>query len=155
MKTSEIARGWHLIDAQGQTLGRLAVRVAVLLRGKNKPSFTPHIDGGDQVVVINADKIQVTGNKTVGKIYTRYSGYPGGLKKESVERLLVRRPTEVFRRAVTGMLPKNRLGSTAAKRLYIYTGPTHPHTAQLGGAPKKAEKAPKAETAKKAEAAAQ
>ena len=130
MKTSEVVRDWHLIDAQGQTLGRLAVRIALLLRGKHRPSFTPHIDSGDQVVVINAEKIQVTGNKSVGKTYTRYSGYPGGLRSRSLREQLQRRPTEVLRLAVKGMLPRNRLARAQLGKLKIYAGPEHPHAAQ-------------------------
>ena len=130
-KLNEIPRHWHLMDAQGQILGRLATRVALLLRGKHKPIFTPHMDCGDNVVVINAEKIQVTGTKMETKIYQRYSGYPSGLKKEPLQRLLARRPTEVVRRAVVGMLPNGPLGNRVVRRLYIYAGGQHPHGAQL------------------------
>ncbi len=130
-KEAEILRKWHLVDAEGQILGRLATRVATLLRGKGKPSFTPHVDGGDAVVVVNAEKIRVTGNKLKDKIYQRYSGYPSGLKNEALGHLLARRPTEVLRRAVTGMVPHNPLGRGALRRLKIYAGPQHPHAAQL------------------------
>lgn len=130
-KPNEIPRQWHLMDAEGQILGRLATRVAVLIRGKHKPIFTPHLDCGDNVVVVNADKIQVTGTKMDTKIYQRYSGYPGGLKKEPLERLLHRRPTEVIRRAVIGMLPNGPLGNRVAKHLHIYAGAEHPHGPQL------------------------
>ncbi len=135
-KMNEHQRQWHLIDAQGQVLGRLASRVALLLRGKHKPFFTPHMDCGDSVVVVNAERIQVTGNKLDTKMYQRYSGYPSGLKKEPLRRLLSRRPTEALRRAVLGMLPKGPLGNRVAKKLYVYAGPSHPHGPQF----RKAEK---------------
>ena len=122
---------WHLIDAEGQTLGRLATQVAVLLRGKHKPIFTPHVDCGDEVVIVNAEKIHVSGAKLETKIYQRFSGYPSGLKNEPLGRLLTRRPTEAVRRAVVGMLPKGPLGRQVARKLRIYAGPTHPHGAQL------------------------
>ncbi len=128
---SQVSRRWHLIDADGQVLGRLSARVAHLLRGKHKPIFSPHLDCGDSVVVINAQKIHVSGNKLQTKFYQRYSGYPSGLKKEPLEKLLQRRPTEVVRHAVVGMLPKNPLGRQAARRLKIYAGSDHPHVAQL------------------------
>ncbi len=130
-KIGEIPRAWHLIDAQGQVLGRLASRVAVLLRGKHKPLFTPHVDCGDGVIIINAEKIRVTGEKLRTKIYTRYSGYPSGLKKEPLGKLLTRRPTEAVRRAVVGMLPKNPLGREVVRRLRIYAGSNHPHASQI------------------------
>jgi large subunit ribosomal protein L13 len=130
-KHDDVVRGWHLIDAQGQVLGRLASRIALLLQGKHKPIYTPHVDCGDQVVVVNAEKVQVTGAKLQTKVYQRYSGYPGGLKEETLERLLARRPTEPLRRAVTGMLPKNPLGRRMAKKLHLYAGSTHPHGGQL------------------------
>ena len=131
IKHDEVPRQWHLIDADGQVLGRLASRVAILLRGKHKAIFTPHVDCGDGVIVINAQKIKVTGRKLETKIYTRYSGYPGGLKKESLGHLLDRRPTEVFKKAVVGMLPHNPLGRQVFSRLRIYPGAEHPHAAQL------------------------
>ncbi len=130
-KHDDIPRTWHLINAEGETLGRLAVRIAVILRGKQKPIFTPHVDCGDGVVVVNAEKIQVTGNKLKDKLYQSYSGYPSGKKSEPLERLLIRRPTEVVRRAVVGMLPKGPLGRQVARKLRIYAGPNHPHSAQL------------------------
>ena len=130
-KRGEVSRKWHVLDAEGQVLGRLAVRVAHLLRGKHKVIFTPHIDGGDGVVVINAEKIRLTGNKLDTKTYKRYSGYPGGLKEETARRLLDRRPTEVVHRAVIGMLPKNPMGRQVGRRLRVYAGPKHPHEAQL------------------------
>ncbi len=125
-------RSWHLIDAQGKILGRMAVQAAVFLRGKHKPTFARHLDGGDGVVVVNAEKVRVTGNKMETKLYQRYSGYPSGLKKEPMGHLLERRPTEVVRRAVVGMLPKTRLGRQAAKRLRVYVGSKHPHEPQCG-----------------------
>jgi len=130
-KPHEVSRQWHLIDAEGQILGRLAVQIATLLRGKQKPIFTPHVDCGDGVIVINAQKIRVSGNKLDTKIYQRFSGYPSGLKKEPMRRLLNRRPTEVVRRAVIGMLPHNPLGREVARHLRIYAGPNHPHASQV------------------------
>ena len=135
LKPSEVTRKWHLVDAQGQVLGRLATQVAILLRGKHKPTFTPHVDCGDGVVVINAQKIRVTGTKLKTKIYQRYSGYPSGLKKEPLERLLARRPTEVIRHAVVGMLPGGPLGRQVARHLRIYAGPKHPHEPQVKPCP--------------------
>ena len=130
-KGNEVSRDWHLMNAEGQVLGRLASRVALLLRGKHKPVFTPHMDCGDNIVVVNAEKIQVTGNKLDQKVYRRYSGYPSGLKEETLQHLLNRRPTEPVRRAVLGMLPKGPLGNSLAKRLHVYAGPDHPHSPQL------------------------
>ena len=130
-KQGEVSRKWHLLNAEGQVLGRLAAQAAHLLRGKHKAIFTPHVDCGDGVVVVNAEKIRVTGGKLKTKMYQRYSGYPSGLKKEPLEHLLQRRPTEVVRRAVTGMLPSNSLGRQVGERLKVYAGPTHPHTAQI------------------------
>lgn len=130
-KHPDVVRGWHLINAQGEVLGRLASRIALLLQGKHKPIYTPHVDCGDSVVVVNAEKIRVTGAKLQTKIYQRYSGYPSGLKKETLERLLARRPTEPLRRAVVGMLPKNPLGRSMVKKLHLYAGSTHPHAGQL------------------------
>ena len=130
VKAGEIERDWHVVDAEGQTLGRLATRIAVLLRGKHKPTFSNHLDVGDPVIVVNAAKIRVTGKKLTDKLYIRHSGYPGGLKSETLERLLKRRPEEVVRRAVRGMLPQNRLGDKTARKLHVYAGPDHPHAAQ-------------------------
>lgn len=130
-KRGEVVRAWHVMDADGQVLGRLATRAAHLLRGKHKPLFTPHIDCGDGVIVVNAEKVRLTGNKMETKTYQRYSGYPGGLKVEPVRRLLTRRPTEVVTRAVEGMLPKNPMGRQLARRLRVYAGPKHPHIAQM------------------------
>jgi large subunit ribosomal protein L13 len=129
-KTGEIAREWYLVDAEGKTLGRLATQIADRLRGKGKPQFTPHIDTGDFVVVVNAEKIAVTGNKLDDKLYYRHSGYPGGLKSRTLREQLERRPAEVLRRAVWGMLPHTRLGRRQITKLKVYAGPNHPHQAQ-------------------------
>jgi large subunit ribosomal protein L13 len=129
-KTHEIERRWYVVDAEGQTLGRLATRIADTLRGKRKPEYTPHIDTGDFVVVVNADKIAVTGKKLEQKIYYRHSGYPGGLRERTLREELDRRPTEVLRKAVKGMLPRNRLARQQITKLKIYAGPEHPHVAQ-------------------------
>ena len=130
VKASDIDRQWWLVDANDQTLGRLATRVATLLEGKHKPMYSPSIDTGDHVVVINAARIKVTGNKLLQKRYYRHSGYPGGLKEESLERLLARKPALVIERAVKRMLPQNRLGRAMFKKLKVYGGPDHPHQAQ-------------------------
>src|SRR5919198_3195659 len=129
-KPGEIAREWYLVDADGQTLGRLATRIAETLRGKGKPQYTPHVDTGDFVIVVNADKIHVTGKKLDDKIYYRHSGYPGGLKRRTLRDQLERRPTEVLRTAVKGMLPRNRLARQQLGKLKIYAGPEHPHGPQ-------------------------
>jgi large subunit ribosomal protein L13 len=123
-------RNWLLVDAEGQTLGRLATQIADALRGKRKPTYTPHVDVGDFVVVVNAEKIAVTGSKLRDKMYYRHSGYPGGLKKRTLGEMLQRRPEEVIRHAVRGMLPKNRLARRQITKLKIYAGPEHPHEAQ-------------------------
>jgi large subunit ribosomal protein L13 len=129
-KPGEIAREWYLVDADGQTLGRLATRIADTLRGKGKPQFTPHVDTGDFVIVVNAEKIQVTGNKLDQKRYFRHSNYPGGLRSRTLREQLDRRPEEVIRMAVKGMLPKNRLARQQITKLKIYAGPDHPHAPQ-------------------------
>jgi large subunit ribosomal protein L13 len=129
-KTGEIARQWHIVDADGLTLGRLATRIADTLRGKDKPQYTPHIDTGDFVVVVNAEKIAVTGNKLDQKRYYRHSGYPGGLRSRTLREQLQRRPEEVLRKAVKGMLPRNKLAAAQLTKLKIYAGPEHPHEAQ-------------------------
>ncbi len=123
-------RQWLLVDATGQTLGRLATQIADALRGKRKPTYTPHVDTGDFVVVVNAEKISVTGKKLEDKRYYRHSGYPGGLKSRSLNEMLERRPEEVLRLAVKGMLPRNRLARKQITKLKIYAGPDHPHAAQ-------------------------
>ena len=129
-KPGEITREWYLVDAEGKTLGRLATQIADTLRGKRKPQFTPHVDTGDFVIVVNAEKITVTGNKLDQKRYYRHSGYPGGLRSRTLREQLDRRPTEVIRTAVKGMLPKNRLAAKQLTKLKIYAGPEHPHEAQ-------------------------
>ena len=129
-KASEIERRWHVIDADGLVLGRVATEVARLLRGKHKPSFAPHIDTGDHVIVINADKIVLTADKGHKVMVHRHSGYPGGIRSRSYGDLLAAKPAEAVRRAVRGMLPKNRLGRQAIKKLKVYAGPVHPHAAQ-------------------------
>lgn len=129
-KPHEVEREWFVVDAQGQTLGRLATHIAVLLRGKHKPIYTPHVDCGDYVIVVNADKINVTGQKLDQKIYYRHSGYPGGLKQVTLRRRLQTHPERVIESAVRGMLPKNRLGRKMFKKLKVYAGPIHPHEAQ-------------------------
>jgi large subunit ribosomal protein L13 len=131
-KPGEIQREWYLVDAEGKTLGRLATEIADALRGKGKPVYTPHVDTGDFVIVVNAEKIRVTGEK----IAYRHSGYPGGLKERTLREQLERRPTEVIRKAVKGMLPKNKLAAAQLRKLKVYAGPEHPHTAQ---APKELE----------------
>ena len=129
-KKEEVVRNWYEIDAEGKVLGKLATEIAVRLMGKHKPSYTPHVDGGDFVIVLNADKIAVTGNKLLDKKYYRHSGYPGGLKVRSLEEMLQKQPTEVIRKAVERMLPKNKLGSQMINRLRLFTGTEHTHTAQ-------------------------
>jgi large subunit ribosomal protein L13 len=126
----EVERKWHVIDAEGQTLGRLATEIARLLRGKNKPQYTPHVDTGDFVVVVNAEKVVVTGKKAEQKVYYRHTGYPGGLRETSYETMLERKPTEILRKAVRGMMPRTRLGRQQFRKLKIYAGPEHPHEAQ-------------------------
>jgi large subunit ribosomal protein L13 len=123
-------RNWVLVDANGQNLGRLATQIADLLRGKRKPTYTPHVDVGDFVVVVNAEKIAVTGNKLEQKRYWRHSGYPGGIRSRTLGEQLERRPEEVIRKAVKGMLPRNRLARQQLRKLKIYAGPDHPHAAQ-------------------------
>jgi large subunit ribosomal protein L13 len=129
-KPGEIEREWLLVDATDMVLGRFASRIAQILKGKNKPQYTPHVDTGDFVVVINAEKIRLTGNKMATKIAYRHSGHPGGLKETPIARMLERHPDRVIRRAVKGMLPKNTLGRAMGKKLKIYAGPEHPHEAQ-------------------------
>ena len=129
-KAGEVEREWLLVDANDMVLGRLASRVAQILKGKNKPQYTPHVDTGDFVVVINAEKIRLTGNKMAIKMAYRHSGYNGGLKETPISRMLERHPDRVITRAVKGMLPKNTLGRAMAKKLKVYAGPEHPHVAQ-------------------------
>jgi large subunit ribosomal protein L13 len=129
-KASDVSRDWLLVDAEGQVLGRFATQVATLLRGKHKPTYTPHMDMGDYVVVVNADKIQVTGKKPEQKMYYRHSGYPGGLKTISYRNLHQKHPDRIIKFAVKGMLPKGRLGRSMLRKLHVYAGPRHPHVAQ-------------------------
>ncbi|HDZ89219.1 MAG: 50S ribosomal protein L13 [Deltaproteobacteria bacterium] len=129
-KEKEVEKNWYLVDAKDKILGRLATQIAVRLRGKHKPIFTPHADTGDFIVVINAEKVSLTGRKLNNKIYYRHSGYLGGLKEISAKKLLEKKPEDVLRFAVRGMLPKNSLGRRQLKKLKIYTGPEHPHKAQ-------------------------
>jgi large subunit ribosomal protein L13 len=129
-KAEDVEREWFVVDAEGETLGRLATRIADTLRGKRKPQYTPHVDTGDFVVVVNAEKIQVTGNKLDQKRYYRHSGYPGGLRSRTLREQLDRQPAEVIRKAVKGMLPRNRLANRQITKLKVYAGPNHPHEAQ-------------------------
>jgi large subunit ribosomal protein L13 len=129
-KEGEIARKWFVVDASGQTLGRLATRVASILAGKESPRYTPFIDVGDHVVVVNADKVRLTGMKAESKVYRRYTGYPGGLRSEDFRKRFARRPEDVVQDAITGMLPKTKMGRAMAKKLKVYRGDKHPHQAQ-------------------------
>lgn len=129
-KPEEIERQWYVVDATGKTLGRLATKVADILRGKHKPIYTPHVDTGDYVIVINAEKIELTGKKWEQKKYYRHSGYPGGLKEITYDKLLKKNPEFIIEKAVRGMIPHNRLGRQIIKKLKVYAGPDHPHQAQ-------------------------
>ncbi|MDQ4106333.1 MAG: 50S ribosomal protein L13 [Actinomycetota bacterium] len=129
-RPQEVERKWYVIDAEGQTLGRLASEIARLLRGKTKPQYTPHVDTGDFVIVVNADRVGVTGRKVEQKVYRRHTGYPGGLREVSYEQMMDRKPAEVLRKAVYGMMPKTRLARQQFRKLKIYAGPEHPHEAQ-------------------------
>jgi large subunit ribosomal protein L13 len=129
-KAGEIQREWLLVDARGQVLGRLATQIAHLLRGKHKPTWSPHTDGGDFVIVVNAEGVELTGRKATQKVYYRHTGYPGGIKETPYRIMMARHPERVIKFAVKGMLPKNRLGRRMLKKLHVYRGPTHPHAAQ-------------------------
>ncbi|GAA5153628.1 MULTISPECIES: 50S ribosomal protein L13 [Amycolatopsis] len=129
-KPGDVTRAWHVIDAENVVLGRLATEVATLLRGKHKPTFAPHVDTGDFVIIVNAEKVALTGNKREQKFAYRHSGYPGGLRKRSFGELLDTRPERLLEKVVKGMLPKNKLGRAQAKKLKVYAGPEHPHSAQ-------------------------
>lgn len=129
-KASEVQRDWLLVDANGQVLGRLATQIATLLRGKHKPTYTPSIDGGDFVIVVNAEKIRILGRKSDQKVYYRHTGYPGGIKATPYKMMLSKHPDRILRIAVKGMLPKGRMGRHLMTKLRIYAGPTHPHAAQ-------------------------
>jgi large subunit ribosomal protein L13 len=130
VKPADVERKWYLVDADGKTLGRLASRVVTVLRGKNKPVYAPHWDLGDSVVIINAEKIRVTGRKPAQKLYYRHSGYPGGFRAETYENLIARKPSRPLEKAIQGMLPKGALGRKIFKNLKVYAGPNHPHAAQ-------------------------
>lgn len=131
MATAEgVERKWYVVDAEGQTLGRLASNVATVLRGKNKPTFTPHIDTGDYVIIINAEKIKVTGKKLDQKVYFSHSDYPGGVRETSLRDMIAKKPVDVVEIAVKGMLPKGPLGRSMMNKLHVYAGPEHPHKAQ-------------------------
>ena len=127
---STVNKEWIVVDAEGEILGRLSSQIAKVIRGKHKPSYTPHVDCGDKVIVINADKVKLTGNKLGEKQYVSYTGYPGGQRFISPKELMAKHPTRVVEKAVRGMLPKNRLGRTLFKNLFVYAGPEHPHAAQ-------------------------
>ena len=129
-KPETVKRDWYVVDAEGLTLGRLATELARRLRGKHKPEYTPHVDTGDYIVVVNAEKVKVTGNKAKDKMYYRHTGYPGGLKEANLETMLEKKPEDVIRKAVQGMLPKNRLGRAIMKKLKVCVGTEHPHAAQ-------------------------
>ena len=129
-KKEELGYKWYLVNAEGKVLGRLATELAKILRGKNKPTYTPHVDTGDFVIVVNAGKVTLTGKKMKDKIYYHHTGYPGGIKEMNAEKLLAKKPTEMIRMAVRGMLPKNSLGRQMLRKLKIYGGPNHPHDAQ-------------------------
>ncbi len=129
-KASDVDRRWYLVDAEGKVLGRLATEIAAILRGKNKPEYTPHMDMGDFVIVVNADKIRVTGKKEEQKLYRRHTGYPGGLREVPFERLIATHPERALESAIRGMLPKNALGRSMFRKLKVYAGPNHKHEAQ-------------------------
>ncbi|HWV34038.1 MAG TPA: 50S ribosomal protein L13 [Thermomicrobiales bacterium] len=129
-KPAEVTRNWFIVDAEGKTLGRLATAIAATLRGKNKPTYTPHVDTGDFVIVVNAEKVKVSGNKEADKNYYRHSGYPGGLKTTSLKEMRVRHPERILENAVRGMLPRNTLGRAQFKKMKVYVGAEHPHGAQ-------------------------
>jgi large subunit ribosomal protein L13 len=129
-RKEDVTRSWHVVDAEGETVGRLASRIAHVLKGKHKPSYTAHIDCGDNVIVVNAAKVRFTGKKWSSKEYLTYSGYPGGQKSTVASELLTKKPEQILEKAVKGMLPKNRLGRAMYKKLFVYAGPEHPHQAQ-------------------------
>lgn len=130
VKNEEVNRSWFVVDAENQVMGRMCTQIATVLRGKHRPEFTPHVDTGDNVIVINAGKVRFTGNKENVKIYQNYSGYPGGLKELTAAEIRARRPERLIEIAVKGMLPKNKLGNAMFKKLFVYPGPEHPHAAQ-------------------------
>ncbi len=130
LRKEDVDRKWYIVDAEGEVLGRMCTKIATVLRGKHKPDYTPHIDGGDNVIVINADKVRLTGNKTEAKEYIRYTGYPGGQRRATAREVLAKKPEAIVENAVRGMLPKNKLGRAMFKKLFVYTGADHPHGAQ-------------------------
>lgn len=130
MRAQDVERSWYVVDAENRTLGRLASAVAHRLRGKHKPEYTPHVDTGDYIIVVNAAKVRVTGNKETGKVYHRHSGYPGGIRSTSLNRLRQTHPERIVEKAVKGMLPRNPLGRAMFRKLKVYAGPDHPHAAQ-------------------------
>lgn len=129
-KNTEVERQWHVVDVEGVVLGRISSKIASVLRGKHKPSYTPHVDTGDYVIVVNADKVRLTGAKLDDKEYLSYTGYPGGQRAITAKNLMVKKPTAVVEKAIKGMLPKNKLGRAMIKKLFVYAGPDHPHGAQ-------------------------
>jgi len=130
LRKEDVERDWYVVDAEGQSVGRMCTTIATMLRGKHKPSYTPHIDNGDNIIVINAEKVALSGNKWKDKVYLRYSGYPGGLKRRTAEEMLAKKPEAIVEKAIRGMLPKGRLGRAMFRKLYVYTGSDHPHAAQ-------------------------
>lgn len=130
VRKEDVERRWFVVDAEGQVLGRLCTRIATVLRGKHRPEYTPHVDTGEYVIVINADKVKLTGKKEIVKIYQTYSGYPGGLKELTATQVRSKRPERLIEAAVKGMLPKNKLANAMFQKLWVYAGPDHPHTAQ-------------------------
>jgi large subunit ribosomal protein L13 len=130
LRAADVQRDWYVVDAEGQVLGRLATQIALLLRGKHKPTFTPSMDGGDFVIVVNADKVMLTGRKVEQKMYYRHSGYPGGMREIPFKEMMAKHPDRVIRLAVKGMLPKTRMGRKMLRKLRVYAGPEHPHAAQ-------------------------
>ncbi|MEL6122546.1 MAG: 50S ribosomal protein L13 [Bacteroidota bacterium] len=130
LRKEDVQRDWHVIDAAGLPVGRLATRLAHILRGKHKANYTPHVDNGDNVIVLNAEKVSFSGQKWKQKVYQRYSGYPGGLKERTAQEMLAKKPEAIIEKAVKGMLPKNRLGRAMFKKLFVYVGSEHPHQAQ-------------------------
>ena len=130
LRKEDVQRDWYIIDAEGQKVGRMCTLIATMLRGKHKASYTPHVDNGDNIIVINADKVIFSGNKWKDKVYLRYSGYPGGQKKRTAEEMLAKKPEAIVEKAVRGMLPKNRLGRAMFKKLFVYAAAEHPHQAQ-------------------------
>jgi len=129
-RVQDVERSWYVVDAENRTLGRLASVIAHRLRGKHKPEYTPHVDAGDYIIVVNAEKVRVTGNKETGKIYYRHSGYPGGIKSTSLKKMRQTHPERILEKAVKGMLPRNPLGRAMFRKLRVYSGPNHPHAAQ-------------------------